>query len=152
MKILMVCTGNICRSPTAEGVLRYKLAAAEVDVEVDSCGTQGYHVTEAPDPRSIKHAASRGYDLSQLKARKICPADFERFDVILCLDDGHYEQVMAIKPKNATARVFMYLDYAGLGKANVPDPYYGNYRDFEYVLDLVEQASEAIVNRLFKKR
>ena len=151
MKILMVCTGNICRSPTADGVLRHKLQKAGLNVVVDSCGTHAYHVGEAPDPRSIKHAQSRGYDLSTLVARKIDKSDFEKFDVILCLDKGHYEQVMAMKPNNAKAEVHMYLDYAGQGKSCVPDPYYGNYRDFEYVLDLVEQASEAIVKKLYPK-
>ena len=148
MKILMVCTGNICRSPTAEGVLRSKLAAAKLDVQVDSAGTEAYHVGEAPDPRSIKHAASRGYDIGGQTARKLVAADFAEFDLILCMDEGHYKQVMAAKPKGAKAEVLLYLDYAGLGKKNVPDPYYGNYRDFEYVLDLVEQASDAIVKKL----
>lgn len=146
--ILMVCTGNICRSPTADGVLRHKLKEAGIDVLVDSCGTHGYHVGEAPDPRSIKHASSRGYDLSNLATRKIERSDFEKFDLILCLDKGHFEQVMALKPKNSKALVSMYLEYVGQGKSCVPDPYYGNYRDFEYVLDLVEAASDGIIKKL----
>lgn len=148
MKILMVCTGNICRSPTADGVLRAKAAKAGLDWEIDSCGTHGYHIGEAPDPRSIKHAESRGYDLRELVARKIDKKDFEKFDVILCLDKTHYEQIVAMKPAGSKAEVHMYLDYAGQGKACVPDPYYGNYRDFEYVLDLVEDASERIIRKL----
>lgn len=147
MKILMVCTGNICRSPTADGVLRHKLQKAGLDWQVDSCGTHGYHVGDAPDPRSIKHAKTRGYDLSTLIARKIERSDFEDFDVILCLDRTHYEQVAAMMPKNSKAQVHLYLEYAGLGSNSVPDPYYGNYRDFEYVLDLVEDASDRIIKK-----
>jgi protein-tyrosine phosphatase len=146
--ILFVCTGNICRSPTADGVLRAKLAASGIDAYVDSCGTHAYHVGEAPDPRSIKHAESRGYDLSTLVARKIDVADFDEFDVILCLDKTHYENVAAMRPKTAKAEVHLYLEYAGVGPNCVPDPYYGNYRDFEYVLDLVEDASDAIIKKL----
>lgn len=148
MKILFICTGNICRSPTADAVLRHKIKESGLECHIDSAGTNAYHVGQAPDPRSIKHAQTRGYDLTTLVSRKIDKADFESFDVILCLDRTHYEQVLAMMPPNARAQVHMYLDYAGMGKNCVPDPYYGNYRDFEYVLDLVEDASERIIKKL----
>jgi protein-tyrosine phosphatase len=147
MKILFVCTGNICRSPTADGVLRAKALAAGLEWDIDSCGTHAYHIGEAPDPRSIKHAKTRGYDLGSLVARKIDKADFDKFDVILCLDRTHFEQVERMKPKGSKAEVHLYMEYAGAGKSCVPDPYYGNYRDFEYVLDLIENASDAIIKK-----
>lgn len=149
--ILMVCMGNICRSPTAEGVLRSRLQQAGLDglVGVDSAGTHAYHVGEAPDPRSCRAAGKRGYDLSQQRARQVSAADFERFDLILAADRHNMTALRAISPPACRAR----LDYilAPLGKQppqEVPDPYYGGPHGFDQVLDLIEAASDGWISQL----
>jgi protein-tyrosine phosphatase len=150
-RILMVCTGNICRSPTAEGVLRHKLAQAGLGgiVAVDSAGTQGYHTSEPPDPRAVKAAARRGYDLSQLKARPIRPEDFAVTDWLLAMDRTHLEW---LQRRSAAAQVrsglLMALSSRHLGVDEVPDPYYGGPEGFERVLDLIEDACDGVVMRL----
>lgn len=150
MKILYVCTGNICRSPTADGVMRHKLAARGLShIEVDSAGTHSYHVGEAPDRRTVAAAKKRGYDLSALRARKVTREDFHQFDLILVLDNGHLETLQLMQPKGSKANVALFLEYAGATpQTQVPDPYYGGAQDFEHVLDLCEAACEAIVERL----
>src|SRR5947209_5968529 len=128
MKILFVCTGNICRSPTAEGVFRHLAAAAGLSdrVQVDSAGTHGYHVGEAPDARSCAAAAARGVDLSQLRARRVHLDDFETFDMILAMDREHLSRLEALRPNGARAEVELFLDFHPKHKgADVPDPYYG---------------------------
>lgn len=132
--ILFVCTGNICRSPTADGVLR-RLAP---HLAVDSAGTHDYHVGEAPDARSIATAKRHGYDLSSLRARQVTQEDFHRFDVILAMDRGHYRLLKQLQPKDGTAILAKFCEYAGLGDACVPDPYYGSMLDFETCFELVE--------------
>ncbi|MDE2275767.1 MAG: low molecular weight phosphotyrosine protein phosphatase [Burkholderiales bacterium] len=148
----MVCTGNICRSPTAEGVLRAKLTAAGLGerVQVGSAGITGYHSGEAPDPRAQRHAAKRGYDLSALRARRIAPEDYEHFDLILALDGEHLAHLQAHAPAASRARVQPLLRYARrlAGAADVPDPYYGSADGFERVLDLVEDACDGLVESL----
>ena len=151
IKVLFVCTGNICRSPTAEGVLRHIIAAEGlVDViEADSAGTHGYHVGEPPDPRTITAAAARGFDLSALRARKVVQSDFERFDLILAMDRGHLEHLNAMRPVGARAAVKLFLSYhpgePGEAFADVPDPYYGGPAGFEQVLDLSEHTCRALL-------
>jgi protein-tyrosine phosphatase len=150
-RILMVCTGNICRSPTAEGVLRHKLAQAGLGggVAVDSAGTQGYHTSEPPDLRAVKAAARRGYDLSTLKARPIRPEDFTTTDWMLVMDRSHLEW---LQRRSAAAQVrsalLMSLATRHGGIDEVPDPYYGGPEGFERVLDLIEDACDGVIQRL----
>ncbi len=152
-KILFVCTGNICRSPTAEGVLRHRLAVSGLEgkVHVDSAGTHAYHVGEAPDTRSVKAASARGVMIGDLRARKVNQGDFSEFNLVLGLDHGHVQSLRRMAPEGAAAEVALFLDYAGATREKeVPDPYYGGHQDFEYVLDLIEAASEALVGKLQK--
>ena len=152
LRVLMVCSGNICRSPTAEGVLRAKLQAAGLSdrIEVDSAGTQGLHAREAPDPRAQALAGRRGYDLSRLRARRVVGEDFVRFHRILAMDEGHLEWLQDAAPPDARARVGLLMAHAirHRDRRVVPDPYYGSERDFELVLDLVEDACEGLARDL----
>jgi len=151
LSVLMVCSGNICRSPTAEVVLRSKLQRAGVlDVAVDSAGTHGFHTEEAPDPRAMAAAARRGYDLSTLRARPLGMDDFQRFDWLLAMDQGHISWLSQRRPQGACAQMGLLMDSATrfTGVAEVPDPYYGGPAGFERVLDLVEDACEGWVARL----
>jgi protein-tyrosine phosphatase len=151
LRVLMVCMGNICRSPTAEGVLRHKLEAAGLAqrVEVDSAGTHGYHVGAPPDERSQHHARQRGYDLSSLRARRVGAADFERFDLVLAMDEDNLEHLEAICPPHLRSRLQLLMSHApASGSIVVPDPYYGGVEGFEQVLDYVESACDGLVARL----
>jgi len=168
MRVLFVCMGNICRSPTAEGVFAELLrrAAPHAGIETDSAGTHDYHVGEPPDARSIAAARRRGVDLSALRARLVVPADFERFDLLLAMDERNRRDLLARAPRSPRAppaalaaggavstapdeRVRLFLDYApDLGVREVPDPYYGEPRDFEYVLDVVEAAARGLLAAL----
>jgi protein-tyrosine phosphatase len=150
-KLLFVCTGNICRSPTAEGVLRHYVHKQGLSNEIllDSAGTQGYHIGAAPDPRSVDAAAQRGFDISALRARRLEAGDFQEFDLILGLDNSHMQHLQEIAPKNAKAELALFLEYAGVTKEKeVPDPYYGNRKHFEYVLDLVEAAALPLIHKI----
>lgn len=151
-RILMVCTGNICRSPTAEGVLRRKLQQAGLgdQVLVDSAGTQGYHTAEAPDARAIRAAAQRGYDIASLRARPMRPEDFGQFDWLLAMDQTHMDWLRKRAPAGAKAQLALLMPHARLPQAHteVPDPYYGGPSGFEHVLDLVEAACEGVLARL----
>ncbi|MFG6464249.1 low molecular weight protein-tyrosine-phosphatase [Roseateles sp. DXS20W] len=145
-RILFFCMGNICRSPTADGVMRAKLAAAGLDVEVDSAGTHGYHVGAPPDERSQEHARKRGYDLSPLRARQLVAADFDRFDLVLAMDGDNLAHAQRLCPPSRRQRLKLLLDYAPhLGQRHVPDPYYGGAAGFETVLDLVEAACDGLI-------
>jgi low molecular weight protein-tyrosine phosphatase len=151
LRILFVCLGNICRSPTAEGALR-RLCAAEapaLDIEVDSAGTSDYHLGEPPDPRSRRAAAGRGIDLSPLRARRVERRDFARFDLILAMDRGNLQALRAMCPPGSHARLELFLEFAG-GPAGgeVPDPYMGTAADFERVLDIVIPACRRLIARL----
>jgi len=148
-RILFFCMGNICRSPTAEGVMRAKLAAAGLDVEVDSAGTHGYHVGAPPDERSQAHAARRGYDLSALRARQLVAQDFSRFDLVLAMDADNLAHAERLCLPAQRPRLKLLLDFAPqAGTRQVPDPYYGGAAGFEEVLDLVEAACDALVETL----
>lgn len=148
-KILFVCMGNICRSPTAEGVMRRMLAERRLGerVAVDSAGTGGYHIGSAPDARSQAAAAKRGVDLSKLRARQIAPADLEAFDLILTMDETNYADVSALAARHGgRARVARLMDYAGGGE--VPDPYFGEGDGFERVLDAVESGCRGLIDEV----
>ncbi len=144
LRVLVVCLGNICRSPTAEAVLRQRLRDAGLDgaVEVDSAGTGDWHVGMPPDARSQRHARTRGYDLSKLRGRQIGAADFDRFDLVLAMDDHNLADLQMLKPPGARAEVGLFAPSA------VPDPYHGPAAGFEHVLDLIEAASAEWVARL----
>ena len=151
MKILFVCTGNICRSPTAEGVARRWLAMAglEGQVAVDSAGIQGHHVGEAPDPRSQTAALRRGYDISRLRARKVQPKDFADFDLLLAMDADNLAHLRETAPAEAHQRLRLLMAFAPqLSMREVPDPYYGGSAGFERVLDLIETACDGLVEHL----
>ena len=151
MRILFVCLGNICRSPTAEAVLRALAAreAPELGIEVDSAGTSGYHIGDAPDARARAAAARRGYDLSALRARIVEPADFERFDLILAMDRENLRVLRRRAPATVHQRLRLFLEFAPSGAAeDVPDPYYGGANGFEEVLDLVEAATRGLLAHL----
>ncbi len=147
-RVLFVCTGNICRSPTAEGAFRRAVerAGLRAVIEVDSAGTHGYHIGDAPDPRSVAAAARRGIDISTLKARRVEAQDFDTFDLILAMDHGHLNHLRAMRRAEHKAEVRLFLDYHSNERhRDVPDPYYGEGKDFEHVLDLVEEASRGLL-------
>jgi protein-tyrosine phosphatase len=151
----MVCMGNICRSPTAEGVLRIKLQRAGLrDVEVDSAGTHGYHTSEPPFRAAIDRAKLRGYDLSAMRARPIKPADYERFDLLLAMDEKNLKWLHRKMPEGQADRASLLMGYATQheGVAEVPDPYYGGPDGFDHVLDLVEDACDGVVAALLHQR
>jgi len=149
MRVLMVCMGNICRSPTAEGVLRAKLQQAGLQgrVVVDSAGTHGYHTGEAPDPRAIRHAAQRGYDIAGLHARPVVAADFNRFHRLLAMDEANLAWLKKRAPADTAPRIELLMPHARrhAGVQEVPDPYYGGPAGFDRVLDLVEDACDGLV-------
>jgi len=150
-RVLFVCLGNICRSPTAEAVFRELLRreAAGLAVEVDSAGTHGYHAGEPPDARAIAAAARRGIDMSDLRARMVEAADFERFDLVLAMDEQNLRRLHRLAPAGYRQRARLFLEYApDLGRRDVPDPYYGGETGFEEVLDLVEAASRGLLAAL----
>lgn len=149
--ILFVCMGNICRSPTAEGMFRKVLGerAPELRIEVDSAGTHAYHVGEPPDPRSQRAARRRGIDLSRQRARLVSTVDFERYDLVLAMDELNRDTLIDQCAPEFHDRIRLFLEFAPqLGLAAVPDPYYGGSTGFEYVLDLVEEASTGLIEHL----
>lgn len=152
--ILMVCMGNICRSPTAEGVLRARLDASDFGkrIHVDSAATGDSHVGSAPDPRAIECALRHGIDISAQRARRLAYEDFENFDLLLCADRTILHETRIRKPRTAHAEVELLLDWAGVGKKDVPDPYYGNSKDFERAFKLIDSAATGIATRLHEGR
>jgi protein-tyrosine phosphatase len=150
VKLLMVCLGNICRSPLAEGALRARLTRARLDwVQVDSAGTGGWHAGEPPDRRSIAIAAEMGVDIRDQRARKLRAADFETFDWLLCADRSVLRDVRAMAPAAATAGAALLLEWAEQAEgAEIPDPYTGTQNDFRRVWRMVDAAAERIVGRI----
>jgi len=149
--VLLVCTGNICRSPTADGVLRRLVrdAGLEGQVRVDSAGTHDYHVGEAPDPRAQEHARRRGYDLSALRARRLEQGDFERFDLILAMDRSHLRVLQRLAPAGQRHKLRLFMEFAKSWElAEVPDPYYGGDAGFEQVLDMIEAGARGVLAEL----
>jgi low molecular weight protein-tyrosine phosphatase len=146
VNILFVCMGNICRSPTVEGVAR-ALAQREVPelgLAFDSAGTAGYHVGDAPDARSQRHALARGYDLSGLRARQLAAEDFHRFDLLLAMDEENLADMRVLAPRGRADRARLFLSYLPGGERSVPDPYCGGSTEFETVLELAERGSRAL--------
>lgn len=147
--VLFVCMGNICRSPTAEGVFRERAAVAGLELLIDSAGTHGYHAGEAPDRRSQKHALRRGYDLSRQRARQVKADDFKRFDLILAMDQHNLAVLKDKCPPEQQHKLKLLLSYGQLDpQGEVPDPYYGGDAGFERVLDLIEDAADGLVTAL----
>jgi len=150
-RVLFVCMGNICRSPTAEGVFRKFLAerAPELDVQVDSAGTHAYHIGQPPDVRAQRAAARRGVDLSTQRARRVTERDFEDFELLLAMDELNRAALLDICPAEYRGRVRLLLEFAPqVGRVDVPDPYYGASNGFEQVLDLVEEAAAGVLAHL----
>jgi len=146
--------GNICRSPTAEGVFRRLVAerVPGVEIEVDSAGTHDYHVGDPPDPRSIAAAARRGVDLRQLRARLIRDDDFERFDLIIAMDRLNREALLDRSPAPFRERIRLFMEFAGDREVvDVPDPYYGGAPGFEQVLDLAEEAAAGLLDEVLDR-
>lgn len=147
-RVLLVCMGNICRSPTAEGVLRQYIVNHGLGdrVEVDSAGTHGYHVGEAPDARTQRAALARGYNLSQLRARKVARQDLDYFDLILAMDKSNLDNLRRMASPEQRERIGLFMDYAhNFDDDEVPDPYYGLGHGFDLVLDMVEDAASGLV-------
>jgi protein-tyrosine phosphatase len=147
-RVLFVCMGNICRSPTAEGVFRKVLQerAPDLDVQVDSAGTHAYHVGDPPDPRAQRAAKRRGVDLSGQRARRVTERDFAHFELVLAMDQLNRVTLLEICPQEYRERVRLLLEFAPqLARTDVPDPYYGGANGFEHVLDLVEEAAAGVL-------
>lgn len=143
--------GNICRSPTAEAVFRARIAKAGLErhILVDSAGTHSYHVGEPPDLRAQGAALQRGYDMSMLRGRQVGTADFERFDYVLAMDRDNLSILQRLRPHDAESHLGLFLEFARHGHAReVPDPYYGGKEGFEQVLDLIEDASEGLLEHI----
>ena len=152
--ILFVCMGNICRSPTAEGVFRKLVSDAgrESEFEIDSAGTHAYHIGERPDERASAAALKRGVDLSTQKARRVSADDFHAFDYVIAMDSSNYEDLASKCPAEHEAKLRLFLEYAeDLEATEVPDPYYGGATGFERVLDLIEKASAGLLAEIRKQ-
>ena len=152
--VLFCCTGNICRSPSAEGVFAKRVADAGLAgrVRVDSAGTHGYHVGEPPDERSQRAARARGYELGALRARRVGRDDFERFDLILAMDRDNFAFLAKLSPPSSAHKLKLMMEYArNFDVSEVPDPYYGGADGFELVLRMLEDASEGLLQAVRDK-
>jgi len=151
IKVLFVCMGNICRSPTAEGVFTKHVKTADLfdRISIDSAGTHAYHIGETPDRRAKKSALARDIDISKLRARKAIESDFDRFDYVIAMDEDNYQNLLSICPPGSEHKLSLFLSYAPhLDTTDVPDPYYGGPKGFENVLDLIEQASKGLLQHI----
>ena len=150
VKVLFVCMGNICRSPTAEGVFRHKVNAENLDAEIhiDSAGTHAYHIGNPPDGRAQEAALMRNIDLSAQRARKVSSQDFSAFDYVIAMDESNIDDLLSICPSGYEDRVHLFLNFANSPITEVPDPYYGQGKGFEIVLNLVEDASEGLLTHI----
>jgi len=153
VKVLFVCMGNICRSPSAEGVFRDKVSATGLNdkIHIDSAGTHAYHIGNPPDPRSQQAAIKRNYDLSAQRARKVEASDFDEFDYILAMDMSNEDDLQTICPAGLEEKIHLFLKFSDkTDKKEVPDPYYGSGNGFETVLDLIEDAADGLITHLQK--
>jgi protein-tyrosine phosphatase len=154
LKILFVCMGNICRSPTAEGVFRQKLVDHHLtdEVVIDSAGTHNYHPNSPPDGRSLAHAMRRGYNLTNLRARAVTDHDFEDFDLLLTMDWDNRALLEERCPEHLQHKIKGFAEFLTVSHASViPDPYYGGDQGFEQVLDLIEEASDGLLKLVIKQ-
>jgi protein-tyrosine phosphatase len=154
VKVLFVCMGNICRSPTAHGVFRelVRQEGLAERIEIDSAGTHAYHVGEPPDRRAMETARRRGVDLSDLRARRAESGDFERFDYVLAMDQDNYHGLSGICPEGMHDKIHMFMDFAPeMRTREVPDPYYGGAKGFEHVLDLVDAAAAGLLAEIRRR-
>jgi len=153
-KVLFVCLGNICRSPTADGIFRQLVAREKLEqkILVDSAGTGDWHIGKAPDSRTVAAAHQRGYDLSILRARQVNTKDFAEFDYVLAMDKSNLLDLQRMKPSTYTGHLGLFLEFGVRGDYHeVPDPYYGGNDGFELVLDLVEDAAQGLLNHIRNK-
>jgi protein-tyrosine phosphatase len=150
IRILFVCMGNICRSPTAQGVFEAKVKEAGLDhlIAADSAGTSQYHIGDSPDPRAIAAAAQRGIDISPLTARRVEPEDFLDFNLVLAMDRANHNALSQMTGTAAREKLKMFLEFAPACGTDMPDPYYGDAAGFETVLDISEQAARGLLNHL----
>ena len=154
IRILFVCAGNICRSPTAEGVFRHSVASAGLGQKIflDSAGTHGYHVGHPPDRRAQLAAAQRGYDIAGLRARQVTGQDFIEFDYILAMDLDNLSHLKQVAPAQHHEKLALFMDYGSARQGEeVPDPYYGGAQGFELVLDMAEDAAQGLLQQIKKK-
>lgn len=154
VNVLFVCMGNICRSPTAEGVFRHLVSQHNLQDRIitDSAGTHAYHVGESPDRRAQATAQKRGIDLSDLRARRVKSNDFEKYDYVLAMDRDNYAILETLCPAGMEERLSLFLDFAdAVNVTEVPDPYYGGPQGFEVVFDMVEQASHGLLEDILNK-
>ncbi|MFM1897377.1 MAG: hypothetical protein RLZZ385_2451 [Pseudomonadota bacterium] len=152
IRVLMVCLGNICRSPTAHGVFQQRVIhhGLQERIQVDSAGTANYHIGEAPDGRSVQAARMRGYDLQDLRARQVQQQDFHRFHYILAMDHGNLRELMLRCPPEHRGKLQLFLSYGRHSRDAVPDPYYSGPEGFELVLDLVEGAADGLLHHILQ--
>jgi len=150
IKVLFVCMGNICRSPTAEGVFRHKVEQNNLleQISIDSAGTHAYHVGNPPDQRAQAAALKRDIDLSQQRARRVSADDFSEFDYVIAMDESNMDDLLSICPTGYEDRLHLFLAFSDSEQSEVPDPYYGQGRGFEIVLNLVEDASEGLLQHI----
>jgi protein-tyrosine phosphatase len=152
--ILFVCTGNICRSPTAEGVMRRRLKQAGLAerVSIESAGTGGWHVGSPPSAFAVECARRRGYDLSPLRARQISRDDFARFDLLIAMDRSHHTEMLRQCPEGAADRLRLFLEFAPQFRTlDVPDPYYGDASEYERALDMIEAGTEGLLHEIRRR-
>lgn len=150
-KVLFVCLGNICRSPTADGIFNHLVVRTKLDqkIIVDSAGTGDWHIGKAPDTRTVAAARQRGYDLSVLRARQVTARDFDEFDYVLAMDKANLLDLQRIRPSSYAGHLGLFLDFGSRDDyREVPDPYYGGNDGFELVLDLVEDAAQGLLNHI----
>ncbi len=148
--VLFVCLGNICRSPTAEGVFREKALKGGVNVDIDSAGTSGYKDGVAPDKRAQQVASKRGYNLSKLKCRKVTESDFDKFDYIVAMDHANVRDLKRKCPEELQHKISLFMSHCDSEFDEVPDPYYSGMKGFELVLDLIEKAADGLLLKMVK--
>ena len=149
--VLFVCLGNICRSPSAEAVFRQKAQQANLSLLIDSAGTQGFHTGSLPDDRSREAGESRGYNFDGIKCRKVDISDYDKFDIIIAMDEVNLRNLQSECPQDMYHKLHMFMSFSDIDEDIVPDPYYGGKKGFEYVLDLIESASDGLINYIKRR-